>query len=327
MTFRAFLMGWLMLLLIGLGQSGALAQPCTSRTTAEHDIATWRMLRVYYDNDLFAGTNRYYTSGLRIEYIAPSCFYFLTSRLLFRWGLRSRTYYGFSVSHQLYTPESLTRPYQDGGDRPFAGTLSVSHFMISNLRDERMRFLTEVQLGLIGPLAGGRSLAQGDSLWEDQVKLDLLLGYRARLEKGLFEPNVFDLSAYGEAQLNTGLTYAEAGAVIRLGRLNPPFYELDFSLRSSRAGREIHDWQLFVFAQGAARLVGYDATLQGGLLNRSSPYTLAGSDLRRFVPRGSVGFTFIYRFLGLGYEHVFQGPQFANASAHSYGQVKLLLSF
>jgi len=303
------------------------AQPCTSRTTAEHDIANWRMVRLYYDNDFFAGTNRYYTSGLRAEYISPACFYVITSRLLLRWGLRSRTYYGFSFTHQLFTPERLAADYQDQQDRPFAGKMEASHFMISNLRDERLRFLTELQVGVLGPIAAGRYLAQGDSLWEDQVGFDLLLGYRARLEKGIVDPEFFDLSAFGEAQLNTGLTYAEAGAVIRVGRLNPPFYDLEFATQSLRGTREIYDWQLFLHLQGAARLVGYDASLQGGLINRGSPYTLDGSDLRRLVPRGSVGLTFIYKFLGLGYEHVFMGPPFQEANAHSFGQVKLMVAF
>ncbi|MEM9985390.1 MAG: hypothetical protein AAF804_09860, partial [Bacteroidota bacterium] len=64
-----------------LGSSVLVAQPCTNRSTAEHDIATWRMVRVYYDNDAFAGTNRYYTHGLRAEVIAPSLFYLYTSKL------------------------------------------------------------------------------------------------------------------------------------------------------------------------------------------------------------------------------------------------------
>lgn len=323
---KQWVIGGLLPLLLWAGTW--LAQPCTSRTTAEHDIANWRMVRAYYDNDLFAGTNRYYTSGLRVEYIAPSCFYVITSRLLLRWGLRSRTYYGFSVSHQLFTPEQLSSGYQDQGDRPFAGKLEASHFMISNLRDERIRFLTELQVGLLGPLAGGQYLNPApDSLWAEQVGLDLLLGYRARLEKGIFDPQFFDLSAYGEAQLNTGLTYAEVGATVRFGRLNPPFYDLNFALHSIRANREIYEWQLFGYVEGAARLVGYDATLQGGLINRGSPYTLSGEDLRRFVPRGSVGVTFLHRLIGLGYEHTFLGPQFQAASAHNFGQIKLLVSF
>jgi len=314
-------------LFLGIGVM-AHAQPCTSRTTAEHDISTWRMVRVFYDNDFPAGTNRYYTSGLRVEYIAPSCFYVWTSRLLFRWGLRSRTYYGFSFNHQLFTPESLELGYQDLRDRPFAGTVSGSHFMISNLREEKLRFTTEIQAGLLGPLALGRYLGAADSLWEDQIGLDLILGYRAKLQKGLLETSVFDLGAYGEAQVNTALTYAEAGLGLRLGRVNPPFYDLDFALKSLRPmGRRIHDLQAYLYANASARFVAYDATLQGGLLNGSSPYTLMGSEITRLPLRLSVGFNFLYKFIGVGYEHTFQNPQFDGANAHNFGQFKLWVAW
>mgnify|MGYP006266643733 CR=1 FL=1 len=303
------------------------AQPCTNRTTAEHDIATWRMVRVEYDNDWFAGTNRYYTHGLRAEVIAPKLFYLYTSKLLLRWGKRSRTFYGLAVDQDLFTPQALTTDYQDNQDRPFAGTLQLSNFMISNLRDQRMRFLTEVQIGVLGPLAGGRFLAAGDSLWDEQIGTDLLLGYRARLEKGVFESNGVDFSAYGEAQVQTVRTYAELGGILRAGRLNPPFYDLDFAVKSLRAGRPIHDVQVYLFAEGNVRFVGYDATLQGGLINGGSPYTFSGEDLRRFQYRGAVGLQAVIKSVGIGYRHSFWSPTFQTGQAHSWGQVRVWVAW
>lgn len=301
----------------------SFAQPCTNRSTVEHDISTWRMVRVEYDNDLFAGTNRYYTQGIRGEVVAPNLFYLYTSKLLLRWGKRSRTFYGLAVDHEIYTPEDLTRNYQDNQDRPFASTLQLSNFMISNLRDQRMRFLTEIQIGVLGPLSGGQFMAAGDSLWTDQVRTDLLLGYRARLEKGFFETQGMDFSAFGEAQINTVKTYAEVGATLRGGKLNPPFYDLDFAIKSSRAGRPIHDIQVYLFADGKVRAIGYDATLQGGLLNGNSPYTLSGAEIRRMQYGGRVGIQAIIKSFGIGYSHNFLSSSFKAGNAHSFGQIRL----
>jgi len=316
---------------IGLGAGQSWAQPCTNRSTAEHDISNWRMVRVFYDNDAFAGSNRYYTHGLRAEVIAPSLFYLYTSKLLLRWGRRSRTFYGLAVDQDLFTPDDLSRGYRVG-DRPFAGTLQLSNFMISNLRDERLRFLTEVQIGLLGPAAGGRILAQGDSLWEAQIQTDLLLGYRAQLAKGILESPGFDLSAYAEAQLNTVRTYGQVGAVLRAGRVNPPFYDLDFAVRSLRGNRRIFDQQFYLYADAAVRAVAYDATLQGGLirqgiLDQQDPEPLGAGDVSTFITRASVGFNAIINFIGLGYEHSFRSPTFEGGEPHTFGQVKLWVAW
>ena len=55
--------------LIFLAGGGLIAQPCTGGSIADHDVSNTSLVRVFYDNDAFAGTNRYYTHGIRAELI------------------------------------------------------------------------------------------------------------------------------------------------------------------------------------------------------------------------------------------------------------------
>lgn len=305
------------------------AQPCTGISIADADVSPQRILRVYYDNDLFAGTDRYYTQGFRIDLITPRFRdLWLSKRVLFRLGRRPRTFYGLSLQHASYTPDSISVPDIVRRDRPYARTTVFSHFLISNDLRNKIRLTTSLDIGFMGPMATlfllqDSGLGSGTEGWENQIKTDLILGYRAKLEKGLLSTQGVDILAFGEASASTLQTYAGLGAKLRLGFLNPYFYDLHFSNRTIYGSRAINNVQVFLHGQASIRAFAYDATLQGGLLNRSSPYTLTGAEISRIRPLLSGGIQFIIKRLGLGYEHFFEGKAFKVGESHSWGQIKL----
>ncbi|MEM6264396.1 MAG: lipid A deacylase LpxR family protein [Bacteroidota bacterium] len=315
---------------------GLHAQPCTGMSISDADVMPISIVRAYYDNDAFVGTNRFYTQGARLEVITPSFSrLYLSKLLLLRIGRRSRTYYGLSLNHKAFTPEvfvpdTSVLPEILPGDRPFASTLSVGHFLISNDRGNRLRLTTEFEVGVLGPWALGRYLTgdfEGTRAWDTQIRPDILLGYSAQLEKGFVDADGFDFIAYGRANLNTVYPHIAAGGQIRVGLLNPYFHAVDFMPRSAHGGRDIRNLQLYLFFKGEARFIGYDATLQGGLINRSSPYTLSGSDLNRVIAVTESGLKVIYKNVGAGFSLFLVTPEFEGAESHSYGQVSLLFAF
>lgn len=308
------------------------AQPCTGRTVADLDVSRQRILRAYYDNDAFTGTNRYFTQGIRLELINPQFrHFFLAKNALFRIGQRARTYYGLGVSHSLYTPDNLQSPDIVVGDRPYAGHFAFNTFLISTDFDRKLRMTTNIELGLLGPLAGGglivRRTVDPDNPqgWDNQIKTDLLIGYQARLEKGLLSTQGIDFVVQADVSASTRYTYAGLGALLRIGMLNPYFYELHFSPRSILGSRDIKAAQVYAYARPEVHFIAYDASLQGGLLNRSSPYTIPGSQLSRIRPRIEAGLEVIVRRVGLGAAFFWQGAEFDGADTHQWLQLKLMV--
>ena len=311
-----------------------LAQPCTGMSIADADASRERLLRLYYDDDAFAGTHRYFTRGIRAELIHPRFRdLFLSRRILFRLGGRPTTYYGLGVAQAIYTPENLSSPDIVPGDRPYAGTLSLQHFLISNDLRRMLRMTTWLDIGVLGPLSGSGLFAGANENpnrpqgWDKQIRTDLLLGYGGMIEKGLISVNGIDAVAFGRVNLGTVHTYAGGGLLLRLGLVNPYFHDLHFSRRTIYGNRDVRPYQFFLTARGEGRLIGYDATLQGGLLNRSSPHTIAGSDMKRFLPLGALGAAFVYKIVELGYEHNFAGARFNGVTGHTWGQLRLIVAF
>ena len=83
--------------------------------------------------------------------------------------------------------------------------------------------------------------------------------------------------------------------------------------------------QFFFFVKGTGKLVGYDATLQGGLFNTSSAYILAADEISRMVFEGSGGVTFSCNGISLDVEQFILSPEFHNGWWHKW--VHLALTF
>ncbi|HTB06772.1 MAG TPA: lipid A-modifier LpxR family protein, partial [Bacteroidia bacterium] len=70
-----------------------------------------------YENDFFTATDRYYTQGIRLEYVLP-----VFNKLLLMKTLPHLSgavmQYGLSVSQDCYTPTEVTTPTIRYGDRP-----------------------------------------------------------------------------------------------------------------------------------------------------------------------------------------------------------------
>jgi lipid A 3-O-deacylase len=93
-----------------------------------------------------------------------------------------------------------------------------------------------------------------------------------------------------------------------IGRLDTPFAETSSRRRA-----------FYFYAKPQLQAVVHDATLQGGLFNRSSPYTVAAHEIARVVYRQHVGIVYRSGARFIEYFHSAATPEFLGARAHRSG--------
>jgi hypothetical protein len=295
-------------------------------------VSTNRYFGINFDNDIFNNTDYYYTNGIRFDYVTPI---FASSPLAYPmlpYRKASMNYHGMSIIQNMYTPTNPDTVMLLEGDRPFAAYLYVSHFKNTLDLKARYRQYSELQIGLIGPGSmGGMVQSQIHDIepvgWQNQVQNDIVLNYTAGIEKGLYNKGYVDLNIFAEGQLGTLYTNAAAGIRLRAGKFNPYFSMPWLAGEGSSEGNAALKFQYGIFASGKVKMVGYDATLQGGVFNRTSNYTIPAEDIERFVLQASLGVYFSYRQIGIMYEQFYISPEFKNALHHRWGHINLTFCF
>lgn len=277
-------------------------------------------LKLSYNNDTFTYTDRYYTHGLRVELSRQSF-----SRLPIRYFLlklpRSNAdFYGFSLVQDVFTPSSIKRDHKLFGDRPYSAYAYAGSFLVSESAARKLRVTTELDAGIIGPWAGGYEVQAefhkmiGDKHpqgWEQQVENDIVLSYSLKAEKALLSKSGGDITAYAELNAGTLYTNAVSGFELRTGHVG----SWSFNYQGN--------WRAYIFARGQIKAVGYDATLQGGVINRNSSYTICSGSVKRLVPGTQAGVVLSYRNIGIRYGYVYQGMEFKYGMPHKWGHIGL----
>ena len=294
-----------------------------------------RRLAYTYANDLFFGTDYYFTQGMTLDWVSPVLARSPANYLLPKGPAGSTRYHGLALRSDGYTPLSITDARIRVGDRPYAAYFYISSYRISNKIIKRQRLTTAVEVGYIGPAAGGKfiqtklhELTHNDMPrgWDYQIRGDAVLGYRAAYEKQLLAAGrAAALIGTAEASLSTLRTYAGAGLRLRAGLFDPYFASLGTAGPRSRAG--LRPWQVYAESALTEYLVGYDASMQGGLFNHSSPYVLTASQVSRAVLRGTGSLVLAHEGLSFTATAVYVGPEFAGGRAHRWGVLALARAF
>jgi hypothetical protein len=298
-----------------------LTAPAAAGTVDDKDDAAFagagRLLRFDYANDYFTGTDRYYTQGLGLTYFDPA----LRASPLMRVVPSlpdSEKSFGLLVRQSGFTPTSLSHNEVLVGDRPFAAYLFLGHEIVSRDPGKGLTLTAGLDAGVIGQAAAGKweqvgiHRATGNVLpqgWDNQIRNDLVLDYRARLQKKFAAARAADLDGYADAVLGTLYTNAALGLVGRAGRIadgGPRFY---------------------FFAGAEQKAVGYDATLQGGLLNRGSPYTLTTEQIERRVSIEYIGFVLDRGGWAVGAKRVYLSREFTSELSHEWVEISALKRF
>ena len=286
-----------------------------------------RYVRIHYENDYFSLTDEYYTQGINIEFVNPLLAKSPLSKILL--GSKNKpTKYGIAVESLGYTPTSTGHDEILYGDRPFAGVLFLKSFAILNDSVHHYRITSALSIGVIGPSAGTEEMQKaihkwiGDLSpqgWDHQVHEDVVLNYQADYEHQLLAyKNAFCMTGKAGGQIGTLTDKLYGSTTFMAGFFDNPFQT--FSKRK-------HGFQVYLYDEPQFSVIGYDASLEGGVFNRSSPYTIAAGDIKRAVFQNNFGIVFKIKGIYAEYFQSFLSKEFATGGTHRWGGIRIGVAF
>jgi len=279
--------------------------------------------RLNYENDVFSATDIYYTQGIHLEVVAPFAKDFLFSKVLAHphFGYLR---YGIGIEHNGYTPTSLGSDAILYGDRPFTACLFLKTFLIAIDSEKKQRFSSALSTGVIGPSAGGMEMQVSIHRWlhnitphgwQNQIHNDVILNYQVDYEKQLLSyGHIFSLDGAAAARAGTLSDKAGIGSTMMIGYFDSPF-------RSGTSTK--NNFRIYAYEHPEVNVVGYDATLQGGLFDKTSPYTVSAKDVTRFTFQNRFGFVMIYQRFYLEYFQSLLSHEFTTGNYHVWGGVQI----
>lgn len=243
------------------------------------------LLKGFDDNDGIdirgMGTDEGYTNGTRIDlyHIARQPRSFI-NRLMPKAGDSAVNTSGWGLMQVMYTPTEIRTPVPDPNDYHYAGGLYISHTLHSANARKKLNIQSEIVLGVMGPPSlaadfqrlihsiGGFVKPRG---WDYQLPTDLLLNYNMMAEKQLGEvAGVLDYTAGASLMAGTYQTSAQLYTLLRIGKRFGYYDGLIQQYNRKSQGSKPH-WQLYGLLQPAIQWTGYQAMIQGGVLNSNSP--------------------------------------------------------
>ena len=292
------------------------------------------------ENDLFGGTDRNYSNGIRIERVSPAnevtpTLDWVADRIPYLNLDRTELRQGFALSHTIFTPEDISLVDPDPADRPYAGWLYASGTVVATTGD--IQDILQVNLGIVGPSAGGKFVQENwhDLInaveprgWESQLKDEPGIEITAQRMKRFDGPKLplglgSEVAVHGGATLGNVRTYASTGATARIGwdlsaDFGPP------RIRPALAGAGVFDpdqkFGGYLFAGVEGRLIARDMFLDGNLW-RDGPRV---EDRRDFVGDIQAGVAFNVGDVQIAFTFVHRGEEFkAQDGPQRFGAVSI----
>lgn len=176
---------------------------------------------------------------------------------------------GWRIGQELYTPSDIKLPPDRVGppERPYAGWLYGGVFREVH-RADGSHLRVGLDIGCVGPCAGGewvqtrfhRLLDEPEPQgWARQVRNEWGLVLHADIAPGRWKPSPHvDITPNLHGRFGNIFTDLGAGLTLRAGRLD------------TLPGQRV----FYGFVRAGTRLVGYDATLEGGYFSGNSPHTV-----------------------------------------------------
>jgi len=315
-----------------IGFNITLSAQAIDNTASFRIIDAPRYMRLHYENDYFTATDIYYTQGLNFEIVAPSYRKFLLSKLLLA-TKKGISQSGIAVEHNGYTPTSIKSNEILYGDRPFAAAIMLKSFAMTSDTVHNCRITSSLTLGIIGPAAGGyemqRSIhrwinGQEPFGWQYQIQNDAIVNYELGIEKNIMSSgNSFLLNGLVNARLGTLNSKASAGFVIMAGRLTNTIVSI-FSKEKCVSKRKVF---FHLYVQPLINMVGNDATLQGGLFNTQSPYTISSPEITRVTYQVNYGGILSFGSIQLDYFKTAISREFETGGTHRWGGIRVGVKF
>lgn len=277
-----------------------------------------------FDNDIFDYTDCYYTNGISLELFHPAIGNSPICRALP--GLKnSLNYYSLNLVQNMYTPLKLEDLEARVGDRPFAAYMTIGHQRISLSQRAQRRLQSELDIGAIGSASLG-GVAQ-DMIhsntpvgWVNQVKNDFVVNYSIRFDQGIYRGKGIDIAVFTGGQAGTLYDNIIAGLNLMIGKFNDRYQSVFQTTPHQKTFRKRIRYYFEFDLKN--KVVMYDATLQGGMINKTSVYTLTSSQVNRYVFTGIVSFGLGLGRYSLEAEQVFLTPEFNGGRKHLWFRIK-----
>jgi len=313
-------------------------------------------LSIYMENDLFAGTDRYYTSGVKLAWSSADLQNYSDSRyaspflplfnlLPYINQMDYQKNLVFALGQNIYTPDNTEASTLVKGDRPYAGWLYLGVGVV--WKDAAVRNSLVLNMGVVGSWSYAQEAQRlvhdlrgldHPNGWDNQLHNEL--GVVAIYEREWRWPKHarrvgFDWEVLPHAGIALGnvQTYANLGGELRAG-LNLPD---DFGTAAigpaattstpvdGRLGaqRSRFDLGLYVFARADGRAVAHNIFLDGNTFGNSPSV-----DRKWLVGDLSVGAAVNYKNTKVAYAFVYRTKEFyGQKEPQVFGTVSVNFAF
>lgn len=311
----------------------------------------------YFENDIFAGTDRDYTSGWKLAWISPNLTGSRENSSRPKWGYSlikwlpfvrepgCRNSISLALGQNFYTPKDIEQSELIVDDRPYAGLLYLE-FGVQSRTARRLSTL-EFDLGIVGPhsfaeqtqklihqLFGFIEPRGWDNQLKDELALQIIYEQRWKaVERRTGKSFGFDLIPHLGGGLGNICTYANTGMQFRLGwnlprdfgisllrpggESNTAFCQDDSSLSSGRR------FGLHFFLSIDGHAVVRNVFLDGNTFSDSHRV-----DKRLFTADVLAGVRINSKRLSFSYAYVFRTKQFEmQRDGHVFGALSLSFSY
>lgn len=319
----------------GLAAFGAL--PVAAQTPQQAGI--WTLQGENASISTSSPTDRYYVNGMHLGWTspvggAPQSIDHLGG-FLFGAGT---TRVSVGLTQQIFTPNDTKSINPPLDDEPYAGYLAVNLGLTQDTPTTRS--LLGIDLGLIGPAAGGEWVQnnfhsligqKGTHGWAYQLPtspaVDLNAARIWRMPTGSFAGLETDVLPQISGMAGLTQDYVQPAIGVRIGSgLNsdygPPM--LTQSPTGGDAYDEVQPLAWYLFAGGGGKLVLHDAFLQGVMFrdSRSVP-------IEHVVGTFNIGAAILWQGLRFSYVQVFQSDRFRRqtGSLHQFGSFSVSGTF
>ncbi|MCK8479977.1 lipid A deacylase LpxR family protein [Psychroserpens algicola] len=282
--------------------------------------------RFNYDNDYFAALDENYTQGYNLEFVSPV----LAKNPILSLLVQPKAFQfksGLALEHIGYTPNDYHLPDIQFGDRPFAAAIMIESSVLGIHNTKKIRMHSSLKFGLIGPGAFGKEMQVGihnltgnktPRGWKHQIKNDIIINYNLGIEKQLVNvSDVMSLQVQSHLNIGTLFTNVSVGTNVIIGKFQ------DFFTSEKRHAK----FQIYTYIQPVFSAIAYDATLQGGLFNRESPYTISSNAIKRFTAQYNYGFVIQTRTLFFEYTRSVISKEFQTGTSAKWGGVRIGFTF
>lgn len=313
--------------------------PAAARAESENATAIKEQLKkaqvqLFVENDMLAGSDRYYTNGLKLGGgveipLLESLFAPIPQSILEALARKSPegeepiNHFGLFIGQNMYTPRHIGVAENQPFDRPWAAWLYLGG-VVQRVQGDRLDSV-ELDIGMVGPAALGRQVQTGwhrligvqqPKGWSNQIPNELAF-MAAYLQKRRFGNDTIQIVPHMGVTVGTVMTLARAGGIVRIGNrmtgFGPDSIEPGGAMlqatrdQDMRASDACCEW--YLFAGGDYRLVARNIFLDGTLF-RDSPSV----DRRNAVYDLTTGLMFRYRQLNLSLTHIRRSEEFTTPS-------------